>query len=195
MRIDIPVRLHGRSETLTVVYERNDSPRRSGFDALDVPFDRAKCLGYPTVHARFSRMRATGYRRYCGFIQFIETVRQKNGAAQTPELSVDVNERADSIGNPYFSYGYPASLYDAPCMNLGDSDALDFTAFTYLVDPPTRMNGNRLAYLAGFSWGYTEDVNGPCELHDLKLLTEAQFEAHRLAVPKRFLLSASDEAR
>jgi hypothetical protein len=179
MRVQIPIALRGSREVLTVHYGRNASASESGFDALDLPFPAELCIGYPAIHAYFEHMNATGYRRYCGFIQIVQRIERREGAPDRFGQFVDVDDYANRIGNPYFSYGYPASLYDAPCSNLGDSDALDWTAFTYLVDMPTRMNRYQLGFLAGFSWGYAEDKNGPGSLHDLKLLTNKQFERHR----------------
>lgn len=174
MITDIPIVLRGEKEILTVEYERNISPVISGFDVLDVPFAKERCIGYPTVHAYFKNMKLTGYKRYCGFIQVIERVED----GKDKKVSVDTDHDFHEIGNPYFSYGYPASLYDAPCMNLGTCSELIWKAYTYLVDMPTRMNGNKLKFIAGFSWGYTENIDGIQSLLDFELLTESHFVHH-----------------
>ena len=40
------------------------------------------------------------------------------------------------------------------------------------------MNGNKLKFLAGYSWGYEEDENGPQRLLPLEILTENDWENH-----------------
>lgn len=174
MTIELPVLLYGQREILTVEYEPNDGPVRSGFDLLDVPFPKEACLGYPTLHAYFSKMQQTGYKRYCGFLQLVE--RTEDGKRQT--LSIDVDPFSRQIGNPYFSYGYPASLYDAPCKNLGNAEELVWKAYTYLVEMPGRLNQNNLRFLAGFSWGYVENTEGVQSLLDFCPLTALDFSNH-----------------
>lgn len=175
----MPVNIRGIEETLTVEYKKNISPFESGFDVLDVPFPADKCIGYPILHAYFEHMKSTGYKRYCGFIQLVQRTEIINGAENAKKiLSFDVGDYFRTIGNPYFSYGYPATLYDAPCSNLGDCDKLIWKAYTYLIDLPTRMNRNKLTYLTGFSWGYIEDISGPLGLLDLKLLSDTDWQKH-----------------
>lgn len=71
-----------------------------------------------------------------------------------------------------------AEIFDAPCCNLAGCKHLKWTAYTYLVDLPSRMNGNKLEFLAGYSWGYEEDENGPQRLLPLEVLTEKDWEKH-----------------
>lgn len=170
----IPFLLRGSQEFLTVEYETNTSADESGFDALDVPFPKEKCIGYPTMHAYFENMKLTGYKRYCGFIQLVKREEVRNGK-MSEVLFCDVSP---DVGGPFFAYGYPASIYDAPCYNLGDCDLLTWTAYTYLVDLPSRMNGNQLQFLTGFSWGYREDASGPLGLLDLEILSEQDWKKH-----------------
>ena len=94
------------------------------------------------------------------------------------ELSIDVSDENLGKGNPYFAYGYPAEIFDAPCCNLAGCRHLKWTAYTYLVDLPSRMNGNKLKFLGGYSWGYEEDENGPQRLLPLEILTENDWEKH-----------------
>lgn len=114
MNITIPIVLRGKDEVLTVDYDKNACPIQSGFDSLDLPFPADCCIGYPTIHAYFENMNLTGYKRYCGFIQFVQRVEHKSGIKNASTMFIDVDEYSNTIGNPYFSYGYPASLYDAP---------------------------------------------------------------------------------
>ena len=74
--------------------------------------------------------------------------------------------------------GYPAEIFDAPCCNLAGCRHLKWTAYTYLVDLPSRMNSNKLKFLGGYSWGYEEDENGPQRLLPLEILTENDWEKH-----------------
>ena len=75
-------------------------------------------------------------------------------------------------------HGYPAEIFDAPCCNLAGCKHLKWTAYTYLVDLPSRMNGNKLEFLAGYSWGYEEDENGPQRLLPLEVLTKNEWKRH-----------------
>lgn len=120
-----------------------------------------------------------GNRRYCGFIQFVERteITAKDGNEYTEKtLSVDVSSDFEKTGNPYYSYGFPASLYDAPCCNLGNCDKLIWRAYTFLTDMPSRMNENCLSFLMGFSWGYVEDGKGVCGLLDFEILPKTEWK-------------------
>ena len=55
---------------------------------------------------------------------------------------------------------------------------MKWTAYTYLVDLPSRINSNKLKFLGGYSWGYEEDENGPQRLLPLEILTENDWEKH-----------------
>ena len=127
------------------------------------------------MHGYFEHMNATGYRRSCGFIQFVERI---ENYGENRELSIDVSDDNLEKGNPYFAYGYPAEIFDAPCCNLAGCRHLKWTAYTYLVDLPSRMNSNKLKFLGGYSWGYEEDENGPQRLLPLEILTENDWEKH-----------------
>ena len=177
MTTELKIPFFEQEETLTVDYKENRDPYEAGFHLLNLPFPIEDSIGYPVIHIRFRDMKASGYRRYCGFIQFIERT-ETRGDEVTRALSVDVTPEFAEARIPYFSYGYPASLFDAPCRNLRRCDRLKWTAFTYLVEMPTRMNGDQIRYLAGFSWGYTEDQSGPKEIQKLSLLPQESFAKH-----------------
>lgn len=178
MTTQIHVPFPDTEELLTVEYEPNLDPDKAGFPLLKLPFPEKDTLGYPTIHLYFREMKATGYRRYCGFVQLIERTETRKGAVRR-ELSVDVTPDFAEARIPYFSYGYPASLFDAPCRNLRHCDRLKWTAYTYLVEMPTRMNDFAIRYLAGLSWGYTEDPGGVTEVQELVFLKKERFEEHR----------------
>lgn len=182
MKIRVPFTLMERQDEFVVEYNENVSAEESGFDALqDLPFDCNCCIGYPTLHAYFEHMKCTGYRRYCGWIQLIERqdFNQIDGVEVcSKSLCIDVSEERRKAGIPYFASGYPAELYDAPCKNLGGSSKLIWTAYTYFVEMPSRMNHNQTSYLAGFSWGYMEDITGTVKLLDFRLLSQDQWIVH-----------------
>ena len=152
----IPFVFHGQENYIEVIYKINDDPIESGFDILNLPFDYNVCVGYPTLHASIKQMKNTGYRRYCGWIQLVEREYFSTELLNSPderEISIDTNEKG-----LYLAFGSPAELYDAPCFNLNNNVKGTWTAYTYLVDIPSRMNGYKLSFLAGFKWGYTESI-------------------------------------
>lgn len=178
----IPVQIRGTATILIVEYKESTSAQESGFDAfIDLPFSLDSCKGYPMMHAYFEDMQLSGYNRYCGFIQLIERQEYKMVEGEeiyTINLTIDGIEEMLKAGNPYFCYGYPAEIFDAPCKNLGNCDRLIWKAYTYLVDMPTRINDNKLSYLTGFSWGYKENKSGPQKLLDLEILDNTKWIKH-----------------
>lgn len=178
MQHTIPFQFREREAAILVEYAPNTGIAASGFDLLpDLPFPAEKCLGYPTVHAKVDAQNLNGYRRYCGWIQLLRRIEVADGE-QSETYQLDVTEDMRAIGLPYFAFGYPAQLYDAPCMNLQGSTSLHWTAYTYLVDIPTRMNGGQLSFLAGFTWGYTEDQTGVTGMLPFAALTQTDWERH-----------------
>ncbi len=178
MKYSIPFQLRNKSNHITVDYNEMKNPEESGFGALNVPFDVKKCIGYPMIHAYFEKLNLKGYERYCGFIQVIrrEDFKAVDG---TERVTVSYEPDCTDMIRPYFCVGYPAELFDAPCYNLRDSERVIWTAYTYLVDPPSRMNDNQLTYLAGFSWGYVESTDGVEGILEFKVLSEADWEEHK----------------
>ena len=178
MKYSIPFQLRNKMNNITVDYKAMENPEESGFGALNVPFDVNQCIGYPMIHAYFDDLNLQGYERYCGFIQIM---RWEEYNTVDGKESVNVRYELDCVGtvSPYFCVGYPAELFDAPCNNLRGSEKLVWTAYTYLVDPPSRMNGNQLTFLAGFSWGYVENTHGIEGILDFKVLSEKDWEEHK----------------
>ena len=178
MKYSIPFQLRNKANYITVDYKAMENPEESGFGALNVPFDVKKCIGYPMIHAYFENLNLKGYERYCGFIQVIrrEDFKTVDG---TESVTVSYEPDCTDMIRPYFCVGYPADLFDAPCYNLRDSERVIWTAYTYLVAPPSRMNDNQLTYLAGFSWGYVESTDGVEGILEFKVLSEADWEEHK----------------
>lgn len=182
MKHTITFHLRGRKNTLSIDYIKIPSAQESGFSALNLPFDVNDCVGYPMLHAYFETINLYGYERYCGWIQIIERKDYADIHAVKPtnvSCELDVSEEMKKSKNPYFAYGYPAEFFDAPCKNLGASEKLHWRAYTYLVDPPSRMNHHQTVFLTGFSWGYSEDKHGTVQLFDLKTLSEQNWTEHQ----------------
>ncbi|MGI6018899.1 MAG: hypothetical protein ACOX8M_08930 [Marvinbryantia sp.] len=177
MKYILPVDFRGSKEEFAVEYGICTNVHETGFDALlDFPLDKINCIGYPTVHGYFPNMKAMGYRRTCAIIQLIERIEIQEDGKENTNLSIDSRDCSMENCNPYFAYGYPVEIFDAPCWNLGDCNILKWKAYTYLVDMPSRMNNNKIKFLAGFSWGYIEDKNGPQEIFPFEVLEKKLFE-------------------
>jgi len=178
--LHIPFVFRGIPNIIEVVYKVNESAAESGFDVLNLPFDPNLCVGYPVAHAYIKDMVSTGYRRTCGWIQLVKREYYSSETLENPDenvLSVDTNDSA-SI---YIAHGCPAELYDAPCNNLNGNAKGKWTAYTYLVDMPSRMNGYKMYFLAGFQWGYEEAmVKGTLtvSMQDIKEIGKKQWEEH-----------------
>lgn len=145
MKYLIPFELRNKENSIVIEYNKMKNAKESGFEALNVPFDVNQCIGYPMVHAYFDNMSLKGYERYCGWIQIIRkeeyiTVDQEEKATVTYEL-----DYCEQIKH-YFCIGFPAELFDAPCKNLGKKEKLIWTAYTYLVDPPSKMNDDQMIF-------------------------------------------------
>lgn len=182
MKYTIPFTLRDKQNILSVEYNEMNNPDDSGFNVLKLPFDADLCAGYPMLHAFFENLNLNGYERYCGWIQIIkrEEYNTIDGEQKVNVVyDLDVSEEMRMHGLPYFGLGYPAELFDATCNNLNGNEKVVWTAYTYLVDVPSRMNGGKLLFLAGFSWGYTENMDKEVDLLEFKVLSEKDWEEHR----------------
>ena len=178
MKYIIPFQLRNKENNIMVEYNEMKNAKESGFESLNVPFDVNQCIGYPMIHAYFDELNLQGYERYCGWIQIIRKeeysiVNQKETVTTTYEIDYCAPTK------PYFCLGFPAELFDAPCSNLGANKKLIWTAYTYLVDPPSKMNNDQMIFLAGFSWGYMESVNGVEGILDFTMLGEKDWKIHQ----------------
>ena len=187
--LHIPFNLMGIQNIIEVIYKANESAKESGFDALaDLPFDPNLCLGYPVMHARVKDMANTGYRRQCGWIQLVEREYYSSNTLDKPDennISVD-SPVSDSI---FCAFGSPAEIYDAPCNNLNGNAKGKWTAFTYLIEYPTRMNGYKLSFLAGFQWGYEEALENnelKVKMQDIKELNSKKWKEHILFLKEEY---------
>lgn len=165
LKIEIPFTLNNKVGTVEVSYEENMSVNKSGFDLLKgLPFDVEMCKGYPTMKAYIKDYEGTGYYNSSAWIQIITDKYYLSLTDNVPckVLSeVDINDNMRNLGVPFFAFGYPAEIYDAPCNNLGGYAKLEWIADTFLVTQPSRINEDTISYIAGFRWGYEEwDAEG-----------------------------------
>lgn len=189
----IPFELLHKPGVLTVCYEPNQSLAQSGFDLFASDrFDPTICLGYPTMRAYVSSYAGGGYARACAWIQVVtrrEFAAAAGTAPQAVVASVDTHPTLEELGVPFFGFGFPAEIFDAPCNNLGDLGKLEWIADTFLVTLPNRANGERIWPLAGFRWGYWEyDVNAQrqVEISPLALIDGSRWEEHLPLLRSRY---------
>lgn len=154
IRLSIPFNYLGKAGVLHVHNRDNPGPAASGFDALDVPFDKELCRMYPELQA-WVEYDGTGYRMAMAMLQIVK--REETHWDNSKSVSFEV-DCPDAIA-PYFSVGYPPAMYDAPCCNLNNCQHVRWTAETFLVSFPNRMNRNQVRCLAAFDWGYEEWKN------------------------------------
>lgn len=187
--LQIPFELRGKTNLLEVVYKANNSASESGFNSLlNLNFNLDYIIGYPTMHTYISKNECTGYDRMCGWIQLVKREYCSSEALDEPD---EVKLSLDS-GDPnvlYFAYGYPAEIYDAPCFNLNGNFKGKWTAYTYLVDVASRMNNNKISFLAGFQWGYEESFinnNLSVNMMDIKEIDIKVWLEHILFLKTQF---------
>jgi hypothetical protein len=160
----IPFILNRKPGILKVDYEFNQSAAKSGFDLFaGNGFDAEICAGYPTMRAHIESYEGTGYATACAWIQIVTRREFLSEAAKQANIapSVDTHPTLAEAGVPFFAFGFPAEIFDAPCNNLNGLAKLEWVADTFLLTMPNRTNGYSISRVAGFRWGYTEyDLDG-----------------------------------
>lgn len=181
----IPFVLNNKNGILEVCYKKNTDIYESGFDLLTgLGFDINMCLGYPTIHGYFKEFEGTGYNRVCAWIQVITQKYFSSPEHSIPckvSSTVDISDEMRKFKQPFFAYGYPAELYDAPCNNLGDYSKLEWVAESFLVSYPCASNNDTISYLLGFKWGYKEwdnDGERKVEILPLEILDIFSWNKH-----------------
>lgn len=158
--MEIPFILNNKRGIVEVCYEENRSINKSGFDLLKgLGFNAEMCIGYPTMHAYVNNYEGTGYYTASAWIQIITDKFYTSYTDDVPFKilpAVDVLDNMRELGVPFFAFGYPAEIYDAPCNNLCDYGRLEWIADTFLVTQPSRVNNDTISYVTGFRWGYEE---------------------------------------
>ena len=154
--LQVPYRHNEKSCLLCAEYGVNTDPVTSGFEIVKnlIP-DLNICIGYPTMRAFVKEHEGYGFCRYSGFIQVI-TIEHAGGNAKM----IDVTPAMQEAGLPFFAYGYPPEIYDAPVNNYGLGKEIKWFAKTFLVDMPSYVNNNTISFLAGFQWGYIDSEKG-----------------------------------
>jgi hypothetical protein len=164
---EIPFHLRGHEGKIAIYYGQNDDPVKAGFDFLaGLNFDINLCRGYPVIHARVEDYAGSGYRTILGWIQLVTRQDQDavdpSHARTTTTVSIDVAPAFQKLNLPFTCFGNLPQFFDAPCLNLGESARLVWTADTFLTTTPLRSASDPIELLAGFRWGYIE-TNVPGE--------------------------------
>jgi len=190
---NIPFVLNHKPGILQVECEVNQSASKSGFDLFaGNNFDVAICIGYPTMRAYVKSYEGTGYATACAWIQIVTRWEFASLEAIEPVNivpSVDTHPILAEAGIPFFAFGFPAEIFDAPCNNLNGLAKLDWIADTFFVTMPNRTNGYLISCLAGFRWGYTEyDLDGKrqVEISPLEVITPAAWKQNLFLLQNQF---------
>lgn len=164
---------------LVIDYRANDDLVASGFDMFDpADFDSSDALGYPTIRAWVDGFAGSGYRTATAFIQWIDTIRIDSAGNRTEDRELDLTAEFAHRGIPFFAWGYPASLYDAPAHNMNGASWMRWRATTWFVTIPARWTAFQVRPLVGFQWGYEEGTTG-LGLLPLVDATDSLWEADR----------------
>ena len=189
----IPFELKHKLGVLEVRYGANRSISESGFDLFaGFGFDVNFCLGYPMMRAFIGSYEGMGYYAASAWIQIITRQEFNQIASAVPTAiitDVDVHPTLEELGVPFFAMGFPAEIYDAPCNNLGKLEKLDWTADTFLVTMPGRINNNTISRIAGFRWGYCEyDLDGKrqVEIKPLAVTQVSEWDQHLPVLQSKF---------
>jgi hypothetical protein len=189
----IPFVLNHKSGILEVHYQPNERIEDSGFDLLaGFGFDVNLSIGYPTMHGFVSTYQGSGYYTASAWIQIItrkEFVSAESVLPRAEVASVDVNPSLYELGVPFFAMGFPAEIFDAPCCNLGDAGKLTWIADTFYVTMPSRINDNKIVWIAGYQWGYIEydqEEKRPVEILPLSVTDEATWQQHLPLLRRQF---------
>jgi hypothetical protein len=78
-------------------------------------------------------------------------------------------------------HGNLPSVFDAPCLNLGDNDELTWIADTFMTTVPLRSRKEEIDWLLGFRWGYREydpATGKPVELLPLEVTDGRAWNQH-----------------
>ncbi len=131
--------------------------------------------GSPTMSAGVTYS-GTGYRQFMGWIQIVRTTRTRPTDQVVDATEVDMNATWNDKGNPFFAYGYPAAIYDAPSNNLNGAQRLDWRADTFLTTVPLRSRAEPIVPVAAFSWGYRE-TSDPGDVPSILIPAEIGLDA------------------
>jgi len=199
---NIPFVLSHKPGILEIEYETNQSAAKSGFNLFaGNGFDVEMCIGYPTMRAYIKSYKGTGYATACAWIQIVTRQEFASLDALEPaniEPSLDAHPTLAGLGVPFFAFGFPAEIFDAPCNNLNGLARLEWIADTFLVTMPSRANNHAISCLAGFRWGYFEyDLAGKrqVEISPLAVTDPAAWNQHLTLLRGQFGQWSYDESK
>jgi hypothetical protein len=177
--LEIPFHLRGYDGSVAVYYGVNRDPHLTGFDLLNLSFDLALTIGYPTLRATID-YDGPGYRAYMGWVQLITNRDPATGAA---EVGVDLSPIHEDLESPFAEYGAPPTFFDAPANP--DHETEDWIADTFLAVCPDIARTRRVAALLGFRWGYALRERHPTPL-PLERTGVAVWDQHLSVLRERF---------
>ncbi len=182
---NIPFTLNRKPGVLTVEHQASQGAATSGFDLFTGNgFDVEMCVGYPVMRACIQSYEGTGYATACAWIQIV--TRREFGSLDAVEPvkvepGVDTHPTLAELGVPFFSFGFPSEIFDAPCNNLNGLARLEWVADTFLVTLPSRANGDTISRVASFRWGYIEfdlDEKRQVQINPLVVTDPAAWNQH-----------------
>ena len=151
MELVLPFRIRDVDGSVRVSYDRNEDPRRWGYDLLGLDFDIEVARGFPVVEASVD-CPLEGYAAKMGWIQ---VVRYWVGRQTDPTVIIDVAPQLNDYGMPYIAFGVRPTTFDAPTTT--DANVI-WRAVTFLTYGPQAHMTRTVAPAVGFRWGY--DVRG-----------------------------------
>ncbi|MGL6173961.1 MAG: hypothetical protein ACRC1P_05075, partial [Cellulosilyticaceae bacterium] len=123
--IHIPFESYGKKGLIEVTYGENTSPILSGFEIVkDLVPDLSICMGYPTMHAKFKEFEGHGFTKASAVVQIITMDIYNTVESTSPDKIIKIVNLSPTMQQnnvPFFAYGYPAEIYDAPCNNYTSS--------------------------------------------------------------------------
>ncbi len=147
----IPFFHNGANGAIEVDYRKNTDVAESGFDMF-ADFDPTIAIGYPMLHGYVKEYKGTGYRTASAWIQIVRTEYFRSQSDAHPVLT---EQAIDCARPPFFAFGYPSELFDAPANNLGAYTKMTWRADTFFVTMPARWNDNTIRNLCCFRWAMT----------------------------------------
>jgi hypothetical protein len=157
--LSLPFETRGHRGLISVRVIPNDDPWASGHQLVVPDLDAEAFRGFPICTASL-RYHGQGIEAIMGWIQVI------NGVA------VDLVPNLSGV-DPFYSYGYLPTFFDAPVHHDGR-----WQADTFLTVVPDVIHSQVVEPIAAFSWGY-ELQSGRPNLLDVTALAARDWAGHR----------------
>lgn len=162
-KFDIPFVQAGEEGVLTVVFGEVTHPDLVGFEVVKGEgFDSASSVGFPFMRATVSDFPTKGFRTLNAFIQTTQSKFYEGVDDMMPglmEKAVDVPPFFRERNLPFYSYGFPATIFSARHTDIRTFAKLNREINTFLVTFPNPGNGDAVECLAAFSWGFVEWID------------------------------------